>query len=155
MRSDARRWAAAAVVAAAVFGAAALAGQGGGLNVPSGALLLVTGPVCPWGTSPWTIGHSRYLHLSATAGATGGRSTTAARSLTVPVPRHRHGYWAGARADRQIRYPSAAAAGLITGRVAESGQAEQTDYAGLGATVTVPSTRLDPLRISVRPCLVD
>lgn len=61
MRSDARRYAAAAVTGAALFGAAALAGQGGGLNLPPGAILLTTRAPCPWGTTEFTRADGRML----------------------------------------------------------------------------------------------
>lgn len=75
MRSDAR------LIAAVLLFAAALMGQGGGLNLPPGAILLSTTIPCPWGTTEYSRAAGRLLMpIPSSAGAAAVAAATARTS---------------------------------------------------------------------------
>lgn len=73
MRPDARLIA----VVVLLFAAALLVGQGGGLNLPAGAILLTTRAPCPWGTTEYRRADGRFL-LPVSSGRGGFSAATIA-----------------------------------------------------------------------------
>ena len=142
MRSDVRRWTAAAVVAAALLGVAA-ARQGGGINLPPGAILLSTTIPCPWGTTEYTRAAGRMLMpIPSSAGPAAVAATTARTSGDAYSATERARLHGSVRHDTFIRLTPAA--GFSSLSIFHS-----------GPTPHNPQPVFDPPFIRILACVVD
>ena len=139
MRSDAR------LIAAVLLFAAALMGQGGGLNLPPGAILLSTAIPCPFGTTEYSRAAGRLLMpISSSAGAAAVAAATA-RTSGAPYGPSEAARLHGSVRTAFIRFGSSAGAGYSSVFI----------FHGSSPSGLDPHPVNDPPFIRVVACVVD